>query len=142
MPLQRYRGTKAMMKLVILTAAAVAMGAAAHAADTVKLTQVMIASDAAMTCDELLAETGAMEGILGGSPHADLLAGNYTAIAQRTAVMGGAGRAAGAIGAVGGGKASKKKLRVIAEKRWIYLTGLYEGRNCAAAPAFVAETQP
>lgn len=131
-----------MTKLMILAAAAVAIGAAAQAADTVKLTQVMTANDAAMSCDELVSEAGAMEGILGGSPHAGLLAGNTTAIAQRTAVMGGAGRAAGVIGAVGGAKTSKKKLRMIAEKRWIYLTGLYEGRNCAAGLDPIAATQP
>lgn len=141
------------MKKAMLAAAAAAVffSASVSANETgalPHLTQAMKMGDTAMTCEQLLAEANTMETILGGSPQSGLMDSEYvanvgTGLAQQAAIMGGAGRAAGAIGSVGGmlGKASKKKKedeavqKTIAEKRWIYMVGLYQGRNCGAPGA-------
>ena len=128
-------------------AAGFAISATALADDDLpELTQPIKLGDKAMTCSMLLAEVGAMESRLGGDPSADFMdgeqmAGIGTGLAQRAAISAGAGGAAvGAIGKVGGllGKSSKKKKqreaeqRAIAERRWLYIVGLYQGKDCDA----------
>ena len=102
-----------------------------------------------MACPQIVAEIGAMEAVLGGDPSESFMDGEYlantgTGLAQQAALSAGVGgRAVGAIGQVGGllGKSSKKKKereaeqRAIAEKRWLYMAGLYHGRGCDAQPA-------
>jgi len=141
-----------------LASAVMISGGVAQAADDNEiqpLTQPIIFGDAAMTCLQIVDEIGAMETRLGGDPSqsfmdGEQLAGIGTGFAQRTAISAGAGGAAvGAIGKVGGllGKSSKKKKRreaeqrAIAEKRWLYMAGLYQGRTCDAKLA-ASETEP
>ncbi len=122
----------------------------AHADDEAPpLTQPMKFGDQAMSCAEIVDEVGAMEARLGGDPSQSLmdgeqLAGIGTGYAQQAAISAGAGGAAvGAIGKVGGllGSSSKKKKKreaeekIVAEKRWLYMVGLYHGKACAAQPA-------
>ncbi len=151
------------MKKIALAAlaAAIAMGGVANAAkkdddEKPMLTQPIKFGDQAMTCQQLIGEVNSMETILGGSPAEGLMDGEQmasigTGLAQRAALSaGGGGAAFGAIGQVGGllGRSSKKKKereaqqRMIAEKRWIYLVGLYQGRNCDAEIAAAATAQP
>ncbi|WP_425410487.1 hypothetical protein [Hyphococcus sp.] len=142
-----------MRKLIIVTAMALAGTAPALAkkdnpADDVIITQPMKMGDARMTCDQLVEEAGNMELVLGGSPAEGLMDGEQmanigTGLAQQAALRAGGGVAAGAIGQVGGllGRSSKKRKqeeamrKAVAEKRWIYIVGLYEGRNCDQQPA-------
>ena len=127
---------------------------AAHAGDdeAPALTQPMKFGDAAMSCTQLVEEVGAMETVLGGNPSEALMDSEYlanvvTGLAQQAALSAGAGRAVGAIGQVGGllGKSSKKKKereaqqRAIAEKRWLYMVGLYQGKSCDAQLAAAAQ---
>lgn len=130
-----------------------AMGAGAALADDAPLlTQPMKFGDQAMTCSQLVDEVGAMEALLGGDPSQSFMDGEYlanagTGLAQQAALTAGAGRAVGAIGQVGGllGKSSKKKKeqeaaqRAVAEKRWLYLAGLYHGKACDAQAASSAQ---
>lgn len=131
--------------LSTMSAVLMTVGAVASAADPTTLTQPMKMGDTRLTCDELIVEANAMETVLGGSPAGGLMDGEYatsmgTSLAQQAAIRGGAGQAAGAIGAVGGllGRRAKSKKEeaarqmAIAEKRWIYMVGLYEGRGCNA----------
>lgn len=144
--------------LATLAAAIVLPGAALAGKDDDKplLTQPMKFGDQAMTCHQLVTEVNSMETILGGSPAEGLMDGEQmaaigTGLAQRAALSAGAGGAAfGAIGQVGGllGRGSKKKKeqeaqqQMIAEKRWIYLVGMYQGRNCDAVIASQPQPQP
>ncbi len=124
---------------------ALAGGAAAYADDDVPpLTQPMKLGDQAMSCSAIIDEVVHMEARLGGSPSQSLMDGEQmanigTGLAQRAALEAGVGgKAFGAIGQVGGllGRSSKKKKeqealeRAIAEKRWLYMVGLYQGKAC------------
>ena len=129
----------------------------AHAKDEEPpaLTQPMKLGDQAKSCSQIIDEVSSMETRLGGSP-ADSMSGEGlanigTGLAQHAALRAGAGGvAAGAIGQVGGllGSSSKKKKRreaeqrAIAEKRWLYMVGLYQGKDCDSQPATPAEPQP
>ena len=145
-----------MKRLFLITVCgALALGGSAFAKDEdaqeeelPTLTQPMKMGDARMTCEQIVSESGMMEKILGGSPASGLMDGEQlanvgTSLAMQGAVYAGAGRAAGAIGQVGGllGRSSKKKKeeealqKAIAEKRWIYMVGLYQGRNCDSVTA-------
>lgn len=122
------------------------MSAAAMAADDnmPELTQPMKLGDQAMSCPSIVNEVASLELRLGGNPAQSMMdgeqmAGIGTGLAQRAAISAGAGGAAvGAIGKVGGllGRSSKKKKeheaqqRAIAEKRWLYMVGLYQGKSC------------
>ncbi|WP_411816788.1 hypothetical protein [Hyphococcus sp. DH-69] len=148
-----------MKKLLTATAAATALfSASAFAGDDasdIEITQPMKMGDARLSCDAIIAEAGRMETVLGGSPasglmDAEQLAGMGTSLAQQAMISSGAGgKALGAVGQVGGllGRSSKKKKekeamrKAIAEKRWIYMVGLYEGRNCDAAPVEAAPAE-
>lgn len=145
MPVQR-KGIPAMRTLITTALALGAVGAgAAFAGGAAPLTQPMKIGDQAMTCTQLVAEVGAMEALLGGDPSQSFMDGESlanagTGLAQQAALSAGAGRAAGAIGQVGGllGKSSKQKKeqaaaeRAVAEKRWLYVVGLYHGKGCDA----------
>lgn len=145
-----------MKRLFLITVCgALALGGAAWAGDEDAqdeelpvLTQPMKMGDARMTCEQIVAESNSMEKILGGSPAGGLMDGEQlanmgTGLAMQGAMYAGAGRAVGAIGQVGGllGRSSKKKKeeealqKAIAEKRWIYMVGLYQGRSCDSATA-------
>ena len=122
------------------------LGAAAQAGDDElpELTQPMKFGDQAKSCTQIVDEVASLEARLGGSPSASLMDGEQmanigTGLAQRAAISAGAGGAAlGAINNVGGflGRSSKKKKereaeqRAIAEKRWLYMVGLYQGKSC------------
>lgn len=147
-----------MKKTILISAASMAAFGAfaltnATADDTshIEITQPMKMGDSRMTCEQIIVEANNMEMVLGGSPASGLMDGEQmasigTGLAQNAALYGGAGRAVGAIGQVGGllGRSSKKKKeeeaarKIIAEKRWIYMVGMYEGRNCDAVPAAAA----
>jgi hypothetical protein len=137
-----------MRKKVLITAAAASLALAGSAIADEKpiVTSIMKMGDAGMSCSALLGEAQAMETIMGGTPEGldnEYLANVGTGLAQQAAIMGGAGRAAGAIGQVGGllGKSSKKKKeqdvvqKALAEKRWLYIVGIYQGRACDAQGA-------
>lgn len=146
------------MKTTPLTMAvgAFALSGIANASDDhAAVTQPMKIGDGRMSCDQLLAEAQGMETILGGSPANNLMdseamANVGTGIAQQAALRSGAGQAAGAIGAVGGllGKRAKMKkeeemrIQTIAEKRWIYVVGLYQGRDCDSVTVSPTEGAP
>ena len=129
-----------------LALCAIGAGAAYAGEDAPALTQPMKFGDQAMSCAQLVEEAGAMEALLGGDPSQSLMDGEYlantgTGLAQQAALSAGVGgRAVGAIGQVGGllGKSSKKKKeqaaaeRAVAEKRWLYVAGLYHGKGCDA----------
>ncbi|WP_428410173.1 hypothetical protein [Hyphococcus sp.] len=130
---------------ITLGLAFIAAGAAHAEDDAPLLTQPMKFGDAAMSCSQIVAEVGAMETMLGGNPSEALMDGEHlanvgTGLAQQAALSAGAGRAVGAIGQVGGllGKSSKKKKereaqqQAIAERRWLYMVGLYQGKSCDA----------
>lgn len=141
---------------ITLGLAFIAAGAAYAGDDEAPLlTQPMKFGDAAMSCTQLVEEVGAMEVMLGGNPSEALMDGEHlanvgTGLAQHAALSAGAGRAVGAIGQVGGllGKSSKKKKqreaeqRAIAEKRWLYMVGLYQGKSCDAQLAAAAAVEP
>lgn len=127
--------------------------------------QVIRMGDSALSCREVVAEANAASEILGGAPEGGIFDSAYatgaaTGLAQQAALMSGAGRAIPGIGAVGGfmrQRAERREAelaaqREIAEKRWYWLSGLYEGGQCdnvlraeaeaaAAAAAAVAEPQ-
>lgn len=143
--------------LAISLGAAVMIAGAAHAEDGhVMLTQPMKLGDQAMSCSAIVDEVAEMETLLGGSPSAALMDGEQmanlgTGLAQRAALQAGAGgRALGAIGQVGGllGRSSKKKKeqealqQAVAEKRWLYMIGLYQGKSCDAQLASADAVQP
>lgn len=129
---------------------------AAYADDDVMLTQPMKLGDQAMSCSAIIDEVAQMETLLGGSPSASLMDGEQmanigTGLAQRAALQAGVGgKAFGAIGQVGGllGKSSKKKKeqqalqQAIAEKRWLYMVGLYQGKSCDSQVASSQAVQP
>lgn len=136
-----------MRKIIAAIACMVVIsGGAAHAGDDElpMLSQPIKFGDAAMNCTQIVEEVASMETRLGGDPSQSLMDGEHAAgigvgLAQHAALRSGAGGAAvGAIGQVGGllGRSSKKKKereaeqRVIAEKRWLYMVGLYQGKSC------------
>ena len=138
-----------MRKAFVASIALAVISAATSYADdeAPPLTQPMKLGDQAMSCAAIVEEVGAMESRLGGDPSQSLmdgeqLAGIGTGFAQRAALSAGAGRAVGAIGQVGGllGKSSKKKKEreaaemIVAEKRWLYMVGLYHGKACDSQP--------
>ena len=103
--------------------------------------------DAAMSCQQLAGEADAMQEVLGRNPAEGYdMAGLGTSLAAQGAVYAGAGRAVPGIGQVGGllaARGQKKKERLMeqqaaAEKRWFYVAGLYQGRNCDAQLAAAA----
>lgn len=141
-----------MKKLLIATATLTTiLSGSAFAGDDasdIAITQPMKMGDARLSCDAIIQEANNMETVLGGSPASGLMDGEQlasmgTSLAQQAIIRSGAGgKALGAVGQVGGllGRSSKKKKeeeamrKAVAEKRWIYMVGLYEGRNCDAAP--------
>ncbi|MBI1235867.1 MAG: hypothetical protein GC188_04190 [Alphaproteobacteria bacterium] len=145
-----------------LSIAAVCLLASGAAA--AQQSQVILLGDSAMTCPEIVVAANEATDILGGAPEGGVFASEQainaaTGLAMQGAIQSGIGRAVPGIGAVGGmlGRAAQRRReeeearQVIAERRWYYLNGLYEGRECdavlrraaeAAAQASVAETAP
>ncbi|MCC5981953.1 MAG: hypothetical protein JJU26_09580 [Oceanicaulis sp.] len=121
-------------------------------------------ADTALSCREVIVEANAAADVLGGAPESGVFDSTYateaaTGIAQQAALMSGAGRAIPGIGAVGGMmrrraeqlEAELAAQRAIAEKRWYWLSGLYEGGQCdtvlraeaqAAAAAAAVHSEP
>ncbi|MGY6662788.1 MAG: hypothetical protein ACXIVO_10755 [Glycocaulis sp.] len=123
--------------------------------------QVIRMGDSALSCREIVLEANAASEVLGGAPEGGIFDSTYateaaTGIAQHAALMSGAGRAIPGIGAVGGmmrqraqqREAELAAQRAIAEKRWYWLSGLYEGGQCdsvlraEAQAAAAAAAQP
>ena len=150
------------MKRVSLALAAISvtLSASAIAGDndgqSAEFVQPIQFGDRAMSCNQIGAEVVNAEVRLGGSPADGLMSGEAavnlgTGLAQQAALVGGAGGGAvAAIGRVGGilgsgkkkRKAKEAEQRAIAEKRWLYLVGLYHGRGCdTPAAANGAESQ-
>ena len=135
-----------MKKTILISAASMAAfgvfaltNATADDTSHIEITQPMKMGDSRMTCEQIIVEANNMEMVLGGSPASGLMDGEQmasigTGLAQNAALYGGALL----------GRSSKKKKeeeaarKVIAEKRWIYMVGMYEGRNCDAVPAAAA----
>ncbi|MCW5725388.1 MAG: hypothetical protein KIS81_10605 [Maricaulaceae bacterium] len=129
------------MKKLIATAALLAVAAAPAAAQ--QQGQVIRLGDSAMTCQQIIGEAAEASDILGGSPEGGVFGSEQavntaTALGQHAALHAGAGRAIPGIGAVGGmlGRAARARQeqeearRQVAERRWYFLNGLYEGRRC------------
>ena len=129
------------MKAVVVAAVLLGMTASADAQDS----QVILMGDSAMNCREIIISANEASGILGGVPEAGLFGSEaavntMTSIAMEGALRSGAARAIPGIGAVGGlfGRAAREReereaeRRSIAERRWYYLNGLYQGRDCDA----------
>ncbi|WP_429912834.1 hypothetical protein [Glycocaulis sp.] len=122
--------------------------------------QVIRTGDTALSCREVIVEANAAAEVLGGAPEGGVFDSTYateaaTGLAQQAALMSGAGRAIPGIGAVGGmmrqraqqREAELAAQRAVAEKRWYWLSGLYEGGQCdsvlrAEASAAAAAAQP
>lgn len=128
------------MKLTIAAIAAAGLGTAAAGAQE---SQVILMGDTAMNCREIIFAANEQSEILGGVPEAGLFASEaavntMTSLAVEGALRSGAARAVPGIGAVGGlfGRAAREReereaaRRDIAERRWYYLNGLYQGRDC------------
>ncbi len=139
----------------ILALGAMSAGAAYADDEHVLLTQPMKLGDQAMSCPAIIEEVAAMETLIGGNPSQSFMDSEYlanagTGLAQQAALTAGAGRAVGAIGQVGGllGKSSKKKKeqealqRAVAEKRWLYMVGLYQGKSCDSQISAAQAVQP
>lgn len=145
-----------------LSIAAVCLLASGAAA--AQQSQVILLGDSAMTCPEIVVAANEATEILGGAPEGGVFASEQainaaTGLAMQGALHSGVGRAIPGIGAVGGmlGRAAQRRReeeearQVVAERRWYYLNGLYEGRECdvvlrraaeAAAQADAAEAAP
>lgn len=145
-----------------LTIAAVSLLASGAAA--AQQSQVILMGDTAMTCQEIVVAANEVTAILGGAPEGGVFASEQainaaTGLAMQGAIQSGIGRAVPGIGAVGGmlGRAAQRRReeeearQVVAERRWYFLNGLYEGRVCddvlrreaeAAARAAVFEPVP
>lgn len=130
------------MKLIVTAAALLGLASAAQAQES----QVILMGDTAMTCREIIVAANEQSEILGGVPEAGLFASEaavntMTSLAVEGALRSGAARAVPGIGAVGGlfGRAAREReereaeRRGIAERRWYYLNGLYQGRDCEMA---------
>jgi hypothetical protein len=123
--------------------------------------QVIRMGDSALSCREVIAEANAASEVLGGAPEGGVFDSAYaadaaTSVAAQAALMSGAGRAIPGIGAVGGfmrqraqqREAELAAQREIAEKRWYWLSGLYQGGQCdsvlrtEAEAAAAAAAQP
>ncbi len=118
-------------------------------------------NDLNMTCTQLSDEADAMEAISGSAPAlgvfnnnqvADIgtdLATDMATDKARSGVLkaGLGGRAAGAVGRLGGLAKSSRKQRAkanearkqSAQERWYYIAGLYQGRACDLEPEQPAE---
>lgn len=105
--------------------------------------QVIRMGDSALDCTAIIKEANQAAEVLGGSPEGGVFTseqaiGAATALGQQAALVGGAAKALGGIGAVGGffGRQAKAReeeqaaRRDAAESRWYYLNGLYAGRQC------------
>lgn len=103
-------------------------------------------NDPLYNCEQLLQEAGVMEDTLGAAPAggafaADAAIGLGTDLALRAGGAG-AAKALGALGGFGGlargamerQQQAEEERKALAEKRWFYLAGLYEGKACNQAP--------
>lgn len=128
------------MKTVLLSVAIAALAAGTASAQQ---SQVILLGDTAMTCSDILISANEASEILGGAPEGGVFGSEYavnaaTSLAMQGALYSGAGRAIPGLGAVGGmlGRAARARQeqeearRQIAERRWYYLNGLYQGRDC------------
>ncbi len=139
---------------MILSAALVGVmtASSAFAEDPAAIEPIAL-GDSRMTCDALVGEANAMQTILGGAPEGGVFGNERmvnlgTGLATEGLVRSGAagalgGRAAGAIGFLGrAAKANAKKKEEAAAarkesalRRWYYIVGLYQGKDCDNQPA-------
>ncbi|MEN0654267.1 hypothetical protein AAFF88_14610 [Hyphobacterium sp. WM6] len=148
----------------ILFAAALGATITATAAQAQYESQVILMGDTSMSCRDVVLAANQQSEILGGVPEAGLFGSeaainSMTGLAMQGALRSGAADAIPGIGAVGGllGRAARARAeqeearRQVAERRWYYLNGLYQGRDCdnvlrreaeQAAAAAAAETAP
>lgn len=151
---------------ITTAAAAFAAFVTVAGADAQMQSQVILMGDTSMTCRDVIIAANEQSEILGGVPEAGLFGSeaainSMTSLAMQGALRSGAADAIPGIGAVGGlfGRAARARAeqeearRQVAERRWYYLNGLYQGRDCdnvlrreaemaAAAAAMPAETAP
>ena len=151
---------------IMTTAAAIAAFVTVAGAEAQMQSQVILMGDTSMTCRDVIIAANEQSEILGGVPEAGLFGSeaainSMTSLAMQGALRSGAADAIPGIGAVGGlfGRAARARAeqeearRQVAERRWYYLNGLYQGRDCdnvlrreaemaAAAVAMPAETAP
>ncbi|KPP83064.1 MAG: hypothetical protein HLUCCA04_03030 [Oceanicaulis sp. HLUCCA04] len=116
--------------------------------------QVIRMGDSALSCREVVMEANAAAEVLGGAPEGGVFDSTYateaaTSVATQAALMSGAGRAIPGISAVGGfmrQRAERREAelaaqRDVAEKRWYWLSGLYEGGQCDSRLRAEAEAE-
>lgn len=146
-----------MMRVIAIAGLLTATSGAALAQQS----QVILLGDSGMSCSQIIVAASETTEILGGAPEGGVFASEEaintaTSLAMQGAIHSGIGRAIPGIGAVGGllGRAARARReeeearQQIAERRWYYLNGLYEGRMCddvlrqEAATAPVVEAQP
>jgi hypothetical protein len=146
--------------LVTSTALATMMIAgSAMAQDTPAPIEPISLGDNRLSCDALVVEAKAMQTILGGAPEGGIFGSERamevgTSLAMEGAIRSGlGGRAAGAVGFLGRAAKAAGKRKAEAEaarrqsalRRWYYVVGLYQGKDCdhqpVAAPA-VSSTTP
>ncbi|MEE2566023.1 hypothetical protein [Hyphobacterium marinum] len=135
--------------------------AAGNGSAMAQQSQVILLGDSAMSCSEIIVAATEATEILGGAPEGGVFSSEQaintaTGLAMQGAIHSGIGRAVPGIGAVGGllGRAARARReeeearQQVAERRWYYLNGLYEGRMCddvlrqEAAAQALADSQP
>lgn len=114
--------------------------------------QVIRLGDESLSCEAIVAQADEAVAIMGAAPAGGVLGSSAavnaaTSAAVQTAIVSGAGRSIPGIGLAGNmlGAAARRREeqqaaeRALAEKRWFYLNGLYQGRNCTAESAAASE---
>jgi len=144
------------VKLLTTSALIAVIGTAGAMADDNPPVEPISLGDNRMSCDGLVAEAKAMQAILGGAPETGVFGSERamdvgSSLAMEGAIRSGlGGRAAGAVGFLGRAAKAASKRKAEAElerkkmalRRWYYMVGLYQGKNCDAQPvaAPVVET--
>ena len=120
-----------------LAFAAIAGTASAQDAQVESAGAVMRASDAAFTCDQLVAEGLEISNALGANAEGSMF-GRFGGVLRTGAALlvPGAGLVIAGADAMTQPERDARLAEDIARmNRWYYLSGLYMGRNCAADPA-------
>lgn len=117
--------------------------------------QIIRLGDEAMNCEAIVAQANEATTVMGAAPVGGVFGSSAavnaaTSVAVQSAIVSGAGRAIPGLGFAGNmlGAAARRReeeqaaARATAERRWYYLNGLYQGRNCASQPAAQSESAP
>lgn len=139
------------MKTAIAVAVALGLCAApsafaqdAPAADPARTSDVIRASDAALTCAAMADEAARLSETMGAEPGGGLF-GRLGGVARAGAsmVIPGAGLVMAGTDALTAPERERKEAEAAAvQHRWYYLNGLYAGRDCMNAPAVAAPSVP